>query len=363
MARLDEIDRRFAVAENVKGVDVVFHNVLSPPFKLFGLLYEDAFVRMPDASAARVSEGVRGLNRNTAGGRVRFKTDSSVFVIRASMPGKQLLPHMAFSGSSGFDLYVTEADGTRYAGSFVLPVDRGYVCDALVRVPGNTLRDVTINFPIFDKVDALSIGLEPHARLEACADYRNDLPILYYGSSITQGGCVSRPGNAYQAMISRRFNCDFINLGWAGSAKGETAMAQYIADQPMCLFFMDYDHNAPTVEHLRATHERFFRIVREKNPDLPIILTTKTDPPRSPAEADELAERRAIIRETYENALACGDRHVTLIDGGRVFAQAASLGLVAEDCTVDTCHPNDLGFACMAKVFGDEIGRLLGWTP
>ena len=49
---------------------------------------------------------------------------------------------------------------------------------------------------------------------------------MCYGSSITQGGCASRPGMAYQNIISRHFDCDHINLGFSGSAKGEEANAE-----------------------------------------------------------------------------------------------------------------------------------------
>ena len=100
--------------------------------------------------------------------------------------------------------------------------------------------------------------------------------------------------------------------------------------------------------------------MREKSPDLPVIMATKTDIPRSPdAERDTAARRRAVY-ETYENALKRGDRNVMFIDGGTVFTEALNLTAPADSCTVDGCHPNDLGFACMAKVYGDAIKNMLG---
>ena len=89
-------------------------------------------------------------------------------------------------------------------------------------------------------------------------------------------------------------------------------------------------------------------------------MATKTDIPRSPdAERDTAARRRAVY-ETYENALKRGDRNVMFIDGGTVFTEALNLTAPADSCTVDGCHPNDLGFACMAKVYGDAIKNMLG---
>ena len=103
---------------------------------------------------------------------------------------------------------------------------------------------------MYDSVDELLVGLQPGAVLQGGGSYRAAAPVAFYGSSITQGGCASRPGNSYQAVISRMLNCDYRNFGWSGSAHGELAMAQYIAQQPMSLFFLDYDHNSPSAEHL-----------------------------------------------------------------------------------------------------------------
>ncbi len=361
MKDIRNIDRNLAITSTVNGKELSFFDTTHAPFRIYGLLREDMFIRIPQALAASINEGVEWLNHNTAGGRLRFRTDSPIIALRTKMPAKCLMSHMPFTGSSGFDLYVTEVSGPRYAGSFIPPIDRKDSFESFIELPGKTTREITINFPLYDAVENLFIGISPDAVLEPCTDYRNDTPILYYGSSITQGGCASRPGNCYQSIISRRFNCDYVNLGWSGSAKGEQSMADYIAAHPMCLFFMDYDHNAPTPEHLRATHERLFLTVREKNPDLPIILASKTDVPRSPTAEADTETRRAIIRETYENALARGDHHVAFIDGGQVFSEANALNIRADSCTVDGCHPNDLGFACMAKVFGDKIGHMMGW--
>ena len=96
-----------------------------------------------------------------------------------------------------------------------------------------------IHFPLYDNVDELWIGIEKNATLQEGGQYRSLAPVIYYGSSITQGGCASRPGNAYPAIISRQLNCDFRNLGFSGSSRGEQISAQYIAEQPMCVFVMD----------------------------------------------------------------------------------------------------------------------------
>ena len=107
----------------------------------------------------------------------------------------------------------------------------------------------------------------------------------------------------------------------------------------MSVFIYDYDHNAPSVEHLENTHETMFKIIREANPSLPIVMLSR--PKYFPTE--EEVERIAIIRKTYENALAKGDKNVYFIDGKTLMQICQNEG------TVDGCHPTDLGFFSMAQ--------------
>ena len=362
MTQIGQIAPNLAAKGNIDGEELAFFDVRQPPFSLYGLLpggEGEPFRRLPLEVARQCGEGVLALHTNTAGGRARFSTDSDIVAIRAEMPGKCLMPHQPFLGSSGFTLYLNEGEESHYFGSFMPPVDRGAGYASLLRFPDRARRDITIYFPLYDNVDRLEIGLRPGAAPASGGGYRPGPPVLFYGSSITQGGCASRPGNSYQGFISRALGCDYWNLGFSGNAKGEAAMAEYIAGQPMSLFFMDYDHNSPSAEHLAKTHEPFFRIIREKNPDLPIILASKTDPPRSPDQAEEQKRRREIILGVYGNALARGDKNVRFIDGSKVFSCLSGQGFPPDSCTVDGCHPNDLGFLAMAKVFGQEIGRML----
>ena len=110
---------------------------------------------------------------------------------------------------------------------------------------------------------------------------------------------------------------------------------------------MDYDHNAPNREHLENTHEKFFRIIRGGDPDLPIVIVTKPDYDACPEENEK---RMAICRRTYENAVKAGDKHVVFVHGQDLFE-----GGDRDHCTVDRCHPTDLGFWHMANVIGEAV--------
>ena len=126
-------------------------------------------------------------------------------------------------------------------------------------------------------------------------------------------------------------------------------MAEYLAKLDMSMFVYDYDHNAPTLQHLRNTHQRMFRTIREANPQLPIVLLSR---PKYRLDEEE-KQRLAVIRRTYENAVAAGDRHVYFMDGTTLMA------LAENDGTVDGTHPNDLGFYSMAKALEPVLADIL----
>ncbi len=338
---VSKIDKNLKVETEIKKDGIRFLDVKDEPFKIHGVYHDGKqYRRMPDDIAATVSHGVHYGAKYTAGGRVRFCTDSPFIAIQfKGEMGK--MPHFAFTGSCGFDLYFD----TEYIGSFVPPLDKQKGYESIIETGKREMRQVTVNFPTYSFVEELYIGLDENAVVESPKPYRVEKPIVYYGSSITQGGCSSRPGTCYPPYITRRFDADHINLGFSGNAKGEDEIAEYIAGLDMSIFVYDYDYNAPVTEHLKQTHERMFKIIREKNPDLPIVMMSRPKLYLNNAELDRLE----VIKTTYENALANGDKNVYFIDGRDLCKYCGNEG------TVDTCHPTDLGFFSMAQVLGDFI--------
>lgn len=343
------IDSNFKVNTNLDERDIKFYDVSQPPFKIYGVYYDsEKYRRIPEYVAKSVNDGVYALHANTAGGRVRFKTDSPYVAINAKMPNIGKMSHFALTGSAGFDLYIGK-EPEKYIASFIPPfeIQEGY--ESIVYFDSSEMREITINFPLYSEVAELYIGVSDNATLCTPEPYKLEKPIIYYGSSITQGGCASRPGNTYESIISRRLNADYVNLGFSGSARAEAEIAEYISQLDMSVFVYDYDHNAPTSEHLSRTHENMFKRIRKSNPDLPIILLSR---PKICLTKEEMT-RLEIIKTTYKNAVESGDRNVYLIDGRTLMEMAGDEG------TVDNCHPNDLGFMSMAKALGDVLEKVL----
>ncbi len=340
--KLSDVDVNFKVEACIQKDNLTFYNVLEAPFKVYGLMREnDMFTRLPDKNAREANMDLHYLHCMTAGGRVRFKTDSTSVAIVAKMGKMEPASHGAFSGGCGFDMYIRENGKENYYGTYIPPLDAREGYEGILPFATKEMREITINFPNYADVYDLYIGLDEDAKVEEASPYRDCAPIIFYGSSITQGGCSSRPGSDYARIISRRYHCDIVNLGFSGSARGEESFANYIANLPMSVFVYDYDHNAPSAEHLEKTHEPFFKIIREKNPDLPIVIMSAVSHPRIFANYDR---RQAAILKTYENAIAAGDKNVYYIDGSKIFDEDEAFG-----CTVEGCHPTDLGFYFMAK--------------
>ena len=348
--KITEIDKNFKLTNELIPKDAAWYDSKEEPFSVHGLWKAEKgeyFLRIPPEVAQNTNEGVVHLNYCTAGGRVRFTTDSPYIAVKAIMPPCDRMNHITPVGQSGFDLYKSDEGVYAYVGSFPPKVKENGV-EGFRETDGKR-HTYTLNMPLYDRVEELYIAVAPTAYIGAPEDsYAPVKPVLYYGSSITQGGCASRPGNAYQALISRKTN--FVNLGFSGSARAEDAMIDYLCTLDASVFVCDYDHNAPTSEYLKSTHSKLFWAYRNAHPETPVVLISKPD--YWGTEEDE--KRRRIVRDTYDEALAKCDTKVVYVDGAHIFD-----GDFADSCTVDRCHPNDLGFFRMAMAIGDAVEKAL----
>jgi len=350
---------------NAPEQEFIFRDAIdTPPFELTGFPW-----RKPGAPLRRLPEPLiadPGINsfaqaagRCASGGVLRFRTDSRTLAIRAA-----LLPQTAVSSiarhewmprdaTEGFDLFERTGEGLRFRRCVIPPPEELSVGFTLPLLPPAQtektprLREWMIYLPITSEVTRLEIGLEPAALPQPPSPLSRRKPIVFYGSSITQGIGVSRPGNTYPARVCRALDAPLINLGFAAGCKGELAIADAISKIDTDLFVLDYDHNADDLEHLAATHGPFFRRVRELRPDLAILVMSRGDSP-DPAWTE-------VIRSTVDEARARGDRNVWFLDGAEHFADWDD----PLEGTVDGVHPTDLGFWAMSRRVLTEIRGIL----
>ncbi len=167
---------------------------------------------------------------------------------------------MPRSGSSGFDLFAGPAGKPPFFRKAFMPENGRREVSGEVFLPGREERDILLNFPLYNGVQEIAVGLPPDSWLKPPSPFRFPSPVVFYGSSITQGGCASRPGNAYPAIVCRELNADMFNLGFTGNAKGEPEMAAYIAGLDMSALVLDYDYNAASAEALKKRRTSRFSV-------------------------------------------------------------------------------------------------------
>ena len=336
----------------INETDIDFFDVRNEPFCIFGLYNPSTnFHRLPDDVAKASSDAIYSHSVNSSGGRIRFATNSPYIAIRVKHKNyNNGDPHVTRLATLGVDIYVRKNSIETYYGSYYPPIDQENYYEGIKTFSGKEMREITLYMPIGKEVFEFEVGIKKGSTLKKHSDYRIKKPIVFYGSSITNGYAASRPGNTYEGFISRSLDCDYINLGFSGSAKGEIPTAQYISGLDMSAFVFDYDHNAPDCEHLLATHKRFFDVVRNANPNLPIITISRPDSDLN----DDCQSRRDIVLNTYLYARRSGDKNVYFIDGYTLFPPDCR-----NDCTVDGCHPNDLGFYFMSKRIGEVLKNIV----
>lgn len=308
--------------------------------------------RLTDADAAALraenpESGVLILHRRTPGARVCFQTDAPQFTVRMEL--EKITPDVGMSifACQSVTVLIGPHQSPRFAGLVNPPNYTACTAEKTFKKP-NKMEDITLLLPRNEHVVQLEVEVPDDARVEAPTPYRY-APILFYGSSITEGGCCCHAPNAYTHRVSSMLGADYYNFGFSGSARGELALADCINRIPMSVFVYDYDHNAPDPAHLARTHEPFFRRIRATHPELPIVMLTRpVYEPSSDADA-----RYEIIAQTYRCAVESGDRNVWLIDGRTFF------GADGACCSCDGCHPNDLGFYRMAQRVEPVLRQIL----
>lgn len=321
------------------------------PFRLFGVPnFEKTgkLERVPQKLREELPS-LSFLGRRCPGARVCFRTDSTKVKVKLVFETLSIDVGMSIYSCQSAYVFVGPRPTARYAG-LVRPANYETKVAENTFSKSSEVEDVTIYLPRNEILSDIVIGLDDGCQLLPPTPYKHSVPILYYGSSITEGGCCSKASNAYNALISRWLDVDYYNFGFSGNARGELAMADYINTIDMSIFVMDYDHNAPTVQHLRDTHEPFFKRIREKNPDLPVVFMSR---PVYYANEDNIARREVIFR-TYQNALAEGDQNVYFVDGFTFFPEEERFA-----CANDNVHPNDLGFYRMAQKICPVIDHIL----
>lgn len=350
------IDKNLA-SISIEGEDIEWISSHDERFSLHGVYFDEKeglYMRVPDEVCEKANPYLPHLSRMTAGGRLRFVTDSSSIAIKASLPAFEPMPHMSITGSHGFSVYADGVFQNRYSPvfkDFAVGTDeplKNRIKFAMKRdvIKSSEKALIEIYFPLYGGVSELYIGVEPGSVIEPAPPYKYKKPLLFYGSSVTQGGCVSRPGNDYISIIARRLDSDYINLGFSGNGNAEAEMVDYITSVDASLYAFDYNLYAKHKDRVLPSHFSIYERIREKHPQSAILLYDK------PGSVEPV--REATIRQTYVKALEAGDARVGYIPSRQLFGESER-----DSCLIDRNHPNDLGAMRMADAMYPVIKKLL----
>jgi lysophospholipase L1-like esterase len=314
---------------------------------------ERYYDRFPGRAKGKVPQSVWYLSHHTAGLCVRFRTDSPSISLRMNLlSGDLAMPHMPATGVSGFDLYArTGANQWQWAQSAMPRAQQ--VEGPLIAGLAPGMREYVGYLPLYNGVEKLEIGVAPGAAFEPIAPERRK-PIVFYGTSICQGACASRPGIAYTAIVGRMLNQPIINLGFSGSGRMDPGVADLLAELDPAVYVIDCLPNmdAPLV---RERTEPLVGRIRTSRPDTPILLVedrTFGQAPLVPYIQAGLRERRAELTDAFRRLQKAGVRNLHYLKGDRL------LGSDSEG-TTDGSHPNDLGMMRCAEALRPALERII----
>jgi lysophospholipase L1-like esterase len=319
---------------------------------------EGELMRLPLWSKSLFRKEVWSLAQSPSGGRIRFRTDSARLAIRLEYGSPPNMANMHAFGQTGVDLYL---DGA-YVSTAVADAEAkpGKVYETVLldlSEQPRTQREVTLYLPLYKPVKVLSIGVDEKAKLAKAKPFAIAKPVVFYGTSITQGGCASRAGMSYQAILGRKLNIDFVNLGFSGNGLGEPEVARAVSEIDASCYVLDFGANHKTGAAMREVYEPFLDYLRKQHPALPIVVMTPLYTSRElrlPAVKADWRERREFIEQVVRRRIRAGDNHLFLVDGAALLGPSPGEGLV------DGGHPNDLGFYWMAENLAPTLRKALG---
>lgn len=315
--------------------------------------HENNFVRLPQKYKSTVRESVWNLSQNSAGISIRFRTNSPTIVVRCTVMNDASLPHMPATGVKGVDLYAFNGSDWQYVKT---GFPRGKVSEYVLLSDGDGVaREYLLNLPLYDGVESLEIGVKPGSEITKAKErlLLEKKPVVYYGTSIAQGGCASRPGLAYTNILSRKLDRPFINLGFSGNGTIETSVGEAMAEVDAALYVIDCNPNTKD----DVIYERTIALVqmlKERRPGIPILLVEgflNESNFFNPGGNQNIGKKNAELRRAFEWLKKKGVPGLSYLAGG---------GLIGEDheATVDGIHPNDIGMMRMADALMPAIKKL-----
>ena len=326
-------------------------------FELIGKGFIDPqnlYGRLPAILNGKTRPPVWSLSKNCSGLAIRFRTNSPVIAAKWELTGDVVMNHFAPSGIKGLDLYCLKNGKWQFVNS---ARPSGKITTAIImdHMMGNDM-EYMLYLPLYDGLANLEIGIKSTAVIDhpLIDSPRKEKPVVFYGTSITQGGCASRAGMSYPNQLSRMLDRQIINLGFSGNGQLDLEIAEFMADIDASCFVMDCLPNVTTVQ-MKEKYARFLEIIREKRPAVPILLVETILFPHMYFDQtinSLLREKNATLQKIYAGQKKKHDQNIYYQKGDQLIGNDS-------EGTVDGIHLTDLGFLRMSQNLYPVIRKLI----
>ena len=304
------------------------------------------FQRIPDQYRESVREELWNLSQNSAGVSITFQTNSSKIIAQWKVKLDFKMNHMTDVGIKGLDLYEFKNNNWCY-NSTGLPIGKNTE-QVIFNNPKNKLRTFRLHLPLYDTITDLKIGIN-----DGC-DFinmpRGSESIVFYGTSITQGGCASRPGLGHTNIISRKTDYNCINLGFSGNGHLESSIGFILSKIRAKFYIIDC---LPNVD-IKLIKSNFFPLVKairssSHSIEKPIVFIEQPNFHNNYYEED-IQEKNNVLAQQIQNALKLGHHQIYLIKNDNCLGSDT-------EATVDGIHYNDIGFQRFAQHLIKELKK------
>lgn len=319
----------------------------------------EPFQRFPANMKEKVREQVWRLSRNSAGLYLEFKTDAGDIEVQYGVENPHAFQHMPATGVSGVDLYAFDEDKNWQwvRGTYSFKDTITYSYNGIKPENRKTIKTYRLYLPLYNTLEWLKIGVPETSVFEDVKTITEQKPIVVYGTSIVQGGCASRAGMAWPAILGRQLGQPIRNLGFSGNGRLEPEIIDFMAQNQASLFVLDCMANF-TLEGSLGAQEAEKRILkavqdlRDKQPNVPILLVEHagySDGEMQPQRKKVYEALNIATQNAYAQLIAQKVKSIYLLE-------KAEMGL-GEDSFVDGTHPNDHGMVKYAAAVGNSITK------
>jgi len=322
---------------------IVYYN--ASEFEVIGKLPDtNGYSRLPEAAKTNVRVPVWNLSKNTAGISIRFTSNTTTVKLRWTLKNNSAFAHMTPIAIKGFDLYAYENNRWKFVG---VARPQNTITNQATIIEGmfKEDREYLLNLPLYDGVELIEIGIDQNAFIKKPAKQiiNRTSPIIFYGTSITQGASASRPGLTYPGLTQRNLNREVINLGFSGNCRFEKEVAELFMSVEPGIIILDCTPNS-RADTIKKNLPELVEYIRSENDTVPIVFieSIMRDFAYFKEENSSNVWTQRVIDEQNEALLAVYKdkkreyNHLYYLKSDMLIGSA-------QEATIDGVHFNDLG--------------------